>query len=543
MELQALFSDALKSENYRLIEGVNPFRVELNGKELWIYIKHLTSAHFKNKNVYRAQFPKRDLFDAIKDSNDEFVLLGYDPDNDVYSSWNPLWIKQRLNERINISLYSRLSLQQESRQEGEFKWKALANDSEVVIFPRELVELFLMDVQSYFHAEGDYVAIGSKRRPEANEAFRTFNSTSSVTGFAPYLAKLGLHPTKVGTYCRIVKRLISDGLFGHCRKLFYQYDSLAQYPLAFDRFVAVEEVAAKDEEWNHQIIPVLSSYIDYLTQVSPEIKPDEENLPLIFEISEADPSVTEKEPGQYVIPEEEPHLLEDGGSVPYGRQAQVAKEQGEQLQPKNWEAEYTDANGKWTKIANPEVIDLIRPYLAGEYQQPLVAFNLIQDYYGDRLPKMSLAEWYKLMNDIDWSDPYVHEEAHEDRQNATSGSDDQTTHTRTKKFTLRVEFPDGHVIQEKVVGDTYIAAIKEIEPDLVELVEISHAGVSVVSKTLNERYAKYQKPVGDGWYVMTNSSTQTKFNDLVRISDVLELGLRVTLVPLDSGTETDVETE
>lgn len=82
-----------------------------------------------------------------------------------------------------------------------------------------------------------------------------------------------------------------------------------------------------------------------------------------------------------------------------------------------------------------------------------------------------------------------------------------------------------------MVGDTYIAAIKEIEPDLVELVELSHAGVGVVSKTLDERYAKYQKPIGDGWYVMTNSSTITKYNDLVRISEVLELGLIVTLVP------------
>lgn len=93
------------------------------------------------------------------------------------------------------------------------------------------------------------------------------------------------------------------------------------------------------------------------------------------------------------------------------------------------------------------------------------------------------------------------------------------------------------MLTEKVAGDTYIAAIKEIEPDLVELVEISHAGVGVVSKTLNERYAKYQKPIGDGWYVMTNSSTQTKYNDLVRISEVLELGLIISLVPIDVAAD------
>ena len=32
---------------------------------------------------------------------------------------------------------------------------------------------------------------------------------------------------------------------------------------------------------------------------------------------------------------------------------------------------------------------------------------------------------------------------------------------------------------------------------------------------------------------MTNSSTNTKFNDLVRISEALELNLKVSLIPID----------
>ena len=269
------------------------------------------------------------------------------------------------------------------------------------------------------------------------------------------------------------------------------------------------------------IIPALNAYIVFLTRPSSDTVATEAHLPLDFS-PDASQSVDDSERAHtYAIPEEEPHLLQEGGSpVPYGSNS------------RNWEAEYTDANGKWTKIANPVVIDLIRPYLSGEYQQPLVAFNLIQDYYGDRLPQMSLAEWYKLMNEIDWEDPYVHEDEATGPVEGILDDEGAETHTRTRRFTLRVEFPDGHVIQEKVVGDTYIAAIKEIEPDLVELVELSHAGVGVVSKTLNERYSKYQKPIGDGWYVMTNSSTQTKYNDLVKISEVLELGLKVTLVPI-----------
>lgn len=101
----------------------------------------------------------------------------------------------------------------------------------------------------------------------------------------------------------------------------------------------------------------------------------------------------------------------------------------------------------------------------------------------------------------------------------------------------RVEFPDGRVFQSNIFSDTYTAVIKGIGAELVDLVGLEHAGVGVVSKTLDAKYAKYQKPIGGGWYVMTNSSTQTKSEDLQAISDELDLNLKINLVPLD-GSET-----
>lgn len=529
---QNLLRDSLAGQELQLNGGDNPFHAIVNGKEYWLYIKKITSAHFRNSDVSRAQFPSREIFTQIKESGVDFVLLGYDNDNGVFATWNPLWVMQRINDCENISEYSRFSLQKDSHERNQFVHKVLSNDSEVVIFPCNRLGEYLPDMQSWFQAQGDYVAVGSKRRTEANDAFRTFKTATNLNAFAPYLAAKGFLPQEVASYCRIIRKLIKDGYFSRSRKLFYQYDSLSDYSLAFERFVSVEEVAARDEEWGHLIIPALNAYIDFLTRPSSDTVAAEANLPLDFSPDASRPVDDSEHAHTYVIPEEEPHLLQEGGSpVPYGSHS------------RNWETEYTDANGKWTKIANPAVIDLIRPYLAGEYQQPLVAFNLIQDYYRDRLPQMSLVEWYKLMNEIDWEDPYVHEDEVSGSLEGVLDDEEAETHTRIRRFTLRVEFPDGHVIQEKVVGDTYIAAIKEIEPDLVELVELSHAGVGVVSKTLNERYAKYQKPIGDGWYVMTNSSTQTKYNDLVKISEVLELGLKVTLVPIEGNDLDSIQEE
>ena len=103
-ELQLRFLEAINGSNYRFIDGLNPSHILLNDKEYWIYLKNLTSAHFSNPDVWRAQLPLRDDFEVIKASDIDFVLLGYDGDNDVYATWNPVWVKQRLLLTLPIEL-------------------------------------------------------------------------------------------------------------------------------------------------------------------------------------------------------------------------------------------------------------------------------------------------------------------------------------------------------------------------------------------------------------------------------------------------------
>lgn len=386
LTLQELFLEALNGVDYCFIEGSNPFRILLNGKEYWIYIKNLTSAHFDNKDIWRAQLPHRDDFNSIKESDIDFILLGYDGENDVYATWNPIWVKQRLNDNGNVSFYSRLSLQQQVRQKKQFKRLQLNNDGEVVVFPRENTRMFFINVQSYFLAVGDYVAVGSKRRPTTTPR-------------------------------------------GSCHKVF-------------------------------------------------------------------------QEPSHH-----------------------------------DWEAEYTDSNGKLTRIANPQLIDRLRPYLDTDYKKTAAAFNAIDSFYGNRFPQMEISDWGKLINDIDWSAPYPHNNPAVDTASGNRPNDTRSP-KRSKKYTLKVEFPDGRILQNPIVCETYAAAIKAVDPELVELIGLSHAGVGIVSKVLDPKYAKYQKPIGDGWYVMTNSSTRTKYADLQTISDELELDLKISLIPLKGPVET-----
>lgn len=645
-ECQLRFLAALKGTTYRFVEGLNPFRILLDGTEYWIYIKNLTSAHFENHDVWRAQLPQRDDFYPIKESEADFILLGYDGENDVYATWNPVWVKQRLNSTGNVSFYSRYSLQQQARQEMTFKRMELSNEGEVVVFPRELMRIFFVNVSSYFLAEGDYVAMGSKRRPEANEAFKTFTDSSNVANFARYLADEEMSQVTIGNYCRVIKNLLSDCTISRNRKIFLQYDFLTEYRKAVPQFVELDEVKEKNEKWHNLISAALNSYIDFLIQASLEIKPDG-LFPLIaVEVNdeEATPSlpqeVKEYEPlygdifgyfcSEKALVEFEAYLapkdykdstvkryvraikslkqdgsfekykelflscsryseyqaatdrffeipavkavneyrhyensaamkqyieflcsaypyeiaegpvpeLNDDNVVPYGKPTEPVEEPVPGPIVHDWEAEFTDDNGKLTRIANPELIDILRPYLDTEYPKKVPAFNAVERFYGNRFPAMTLADWGKLMNSIDWLNPYVHDEPVVNKPTAAIAVTLDPP-KRSKTHILRVEFPDGTVLQEKNVSKTYAQVIKLIDPELVALVELSHAGVDIVSKTLDAKYAQYQKPIGDGWYVMTNSSTTTKCTDLQLISDELELDLKISLVPLD-GSEITV---
>lgn len=648
-ELQFRFLKAIQGAEYRFIEGLNPFHILLDGTEYWIYIKNLTSAHFENPDVWRAQLPQRDDFAPIKESDAAFILLGYDGDNDVYATWNPVWVKQRLNSTGNVSFYSRLSLQSKAREELTFKRFELSNEGEVVVFPRELIRMFFLNVDSYFLAEGDYVAMGSKRRPEANEAFRTFTDAANVALFARHLADEGMSQVTIGNYCRVVKNLISDGTITKNRKIFYAHDSLSEYHVAVGQFVELDDLREKNEKWHNLISAALNSYIDFLANVSPEIT-DEENVPLVLEVKDDEdvetPAVAKEEPDQeplvtdlfnyfcseealqkfgqfmsgkgyssntakrypraiksmiedgslpkykelftacesykgyekaadeffeilevktinehkhyensaamkqyiaflretqaYARNEEEHLLKEEVKPAPYGMQAEPEPTPEPEPVVHDWEAEFTDANGKLTRIANPELLNMLRPYMDTDYPKRVAAYNVISTFYGTRFSNMEFHEWGKLLNAIDWSDPYVHDEP------APSTQPNLPTVTieppkRSKTHILRVEFPDGTVFQDKNVSETYAKAIKKMDPELVALVELSHAGVGVVSKELDAKYAQYQKPIGGGWYVMTNSSTNTKCTDLQLISDELEQDLKISLVPLDGSEITVIQ--
>ena len=199
----------------------------------------------------------------------------------------------------------------------------------------------------------------------------------------------------------------------------------------------------------------------------------------------------------------------------------------------DWEAMFTDTNGKLTRIANPALLDKLRPHLDSEYINPVCAYSEVEDFYGDRYSTMDMGEWMRLFKAIDWNNPYV--------SLSSTKKNKPTERTKSKTEILRVEYPDGRVVQHQKAVDTFVEVIENNYPDLIHELNILHANVNLVTKERSQQYAYAQREIASGWLVFTNINTRKKREDLIKISKELELDLKVDIVSVATGEIINLE--
>lgn len=128
----------------------NVIHLEVKGFPFYLYIKSLTYAgNPYPQNTTRAQLPRREEFDSIKNSNAVFLFLGYDEAEEVFACWDPIRTKARLNEKQYVSFFSRLNLQQLVKERG-FVTAYLQNDFKYVLFHINSLPHFLLNIKDYF---------------------------------------------------------------------------------------------------------------------------------------------------------------------------------------------------------------------------------------------------------------------------------------------------------------------------------------------------------------------------------------------------------
>lgn len=500
--LREIFEESIKdSGTYkRLDDGLkNPAHIIFNGVECYVYIKNLSYAYLGNPDVWRAQLTGVDVLNEIKESPAMFILLGYDSDNDVYATWNPHQVKQRIGTASSPSLYSRLSLQQEVGRTGEIKSMVLNNDLEVLVFPNGRLVDVLSNLDQFFPNTSDYVAMGSKRRSEANAAYKELTNTKKLDEYAKFLLKAGVLPTEVERLCQALKRLFNSNLISLHRKVFLAHDSLEDYHDAVVEFFNLDDVVEFKEKWGNIFPAVFSSYIGFLqhSQISEYEEPEE---------NEEDEDIED---------EIEEEVSEDGSD----EQVNFAKD---------WEKAYEDEHGNLTKLMNPELLKMLRPYLDTDYPSLPPCYNIIGDFYAGRYPKMQLKDWGRLFNGIEW-----------DKCNEDGIIPEEIKTGKKKSHILRVTFPNGFVIEDRNVSKTFAKTIEMCTPDLVKELNIVLAGVDLVSDKVSEQYGRAQHKINDGSYVMTHMSTEKKREILQYISNTLGLDLKIDKILIDSGEIVD----
>jgi hypothetical protein len=149
-ELKIKFVETLCELEGFSYENSNPFLVKIGDKSYFVFLKNLSSAAYeKYPNNTRVQLPNSTHFSKISLTDIPFVILGYDIDFDVMVSWNPQKVKERLNTKKNVSLYSRESLQA-NVNENEFKTAFLSNGEKIILFKRPMLISFFDNLPHLF---------------------------------------------------------------------------------------------------------------------------------------------------------------------------------------------------------------------------------------------------------------------------------------------------------------------------------------------------------------------------------------------------------
>lgn len=95
---------------------------------------------------------------------------------------------------------------------------------------------------------------------------------------------------------------------------------------------------------------------------------------------------------------------------------------------------------------------------------------------------------------------------------------------------LKITFADGTVIQERNAAETFVAFVRKVGVERVRSLGLKQCKIPLVSNTIDKKYGDKQKPLGNGWYLMTNTSTQSKLKDIEAIAKTFDIKVKVDVI-------------
>lgn len=170
----------------------------------------------------------------------------------------------------------------------------------------------------------------------------------------------------------------------------------------------------------------------------------------------------------------------------------------------------------------PTLTDKIEPALA-QVQRELV---LVVDYVPGTPLKVSLSRKRNLFDALEdvveiKPDPVVE---HTEKK---KGGKKVITNPRTR---LRIKMPDGSTIEERTAWESLQKFILCVGVEKVRAVGLIANKIPLVSNTVDKKYQTSQKPLGNGWLLMTCSDTATKRKQILAIASYLNFKVIVEII-------------
>ena len=104
---------------------------------------------------------------------------------------------------------------------------------------------------------------------------------------------------------------------------------------------------------------------------------------------------------------------------------------------------------------------------------------------------------------------------------------DENVRQRKLRRLLRISFPDGKVLCFKSATMTFVEALSMIGSERFQEVKLESYHLPLISQEIYPRFKKWMKPIGDGWYVNTQSDSDQKYMQLVSVKQQLGLDWKI----------------
>lgn len=178
------------------------------------------------------------------------------------------------------------------------------------------------------------------------------------------------------------------------------------------------------------------------------------------------------------------------------------------------------------KIIKNEILPIIRETIEPALSPVQRDLVLVVEYSPNAPISVKLTRKRSFVNEL--PDAKVIEPDPEVEHKTNSGV--TICNSKSPATNLRIKLPNGHIIENRKAVDSLIEFIQYVGVGKVRSLGLIRCKIPLISNTIDKKYGSRQKPLGQGWYVMTCTSTEDKKKDIEAISEAYNLGVKVEIV-------------